>query len=95
MLYNLVKLAQSQIEGVRLAEDLYKIEHGLEDFVKIELPVSDFLTDGDDKNHTRIKQALKALHQKTFTYRDEEIWECSFIFGFDMMDMHSQISSSR
>ena len=39
VLYNLVKLAQSQIEGVRLADNLYKIEHGLEDFVKIELPL--------------------------------------------------------
>lgn len=89
VLYNLVKLAQSQIEGVRLADNLYKIEHGLEDFVKIELPVSDFLTDGDDKNHTRIKQALKALHQKTFTYRDEEIWECMSIISNPKMKLHS------
>jgi|GEM_PF-6046005 hypothetical protein len=27
VLYNLVKLAQSQIEGVRLAENLYRIDH--------------------------------------------------------------------
>ena len=81
VLYNLVKLAQSQIEGIRLADNLYKIEHGLGDFLKIELPISDFLTDDEDRNHTRVKAALKSLHQKTFTYRDEEVWECMSIIS--------------
>ena len=27
VLYNLVKLAQSQIEGIKLADNLYKIDH--------------------------------------------------------------------
>lgn len=89
VLYNLVKLAQSQIEGVRLADNLYKIEHGLGDFLKIELPISDFLTDGDDKNHTRIKQALKSLHQKTFTYKDDEVWECLSIIFNPKIKLHS------
>lgn len=89
VLYNLVKLAQSQIEGIRLADNLYRIEHGLGDFLKIELPVSDFLTDDDDKNHTRIKAALKSLHQKTFTYRDEEVWECMSIISNPRIKLHS------
>lgn len=89
VLYNLVKLAQSEIEGVRLADNLYRIEHGLEDFVKIELPVADFLTDSDDKNHSRIKQALKSLHQKTFTYRDEHVWECMSIISNPKITLHS------
>ena len=89
VLYNLVKLAQSQIEGIRLADNLYRIEHGLEDFLKIELPVSDFLTDSDDKNHSRIKQALKSLHQKTFTFRDDDVWECMSIIANPRMKLHS------
>jgi hypothetical protein len=89
VLYNLVKLAQSQIEGIRLADNLYRIEHGLEDFLKIELPVSDFLTDSEDKNHSRIKAALKSLHQKTFTYRDDEVWECMSIISNPRMKLHS------
>lgn len=75
VLYNLVRLAQSQIEGVRLSDSLYKIEHALTDAIRIELPLSDFLIDKDDKNHYRVKNALKSLHQKTFTYNDEGSWE--------------------
>ena len=81
VLYNLVKLAQSQIEGIKLAENLYKIDHRYKDFLQIELPMSDFLTDGDDKNHVRIKSALKSLHQKTFTYSDNGLWECFSIIA--------------
>lgn len=81
IIYNLVKLAQSQIEGVKLSENLYRIDHAFKDYLMIELPMSDFLTDGDDKNHSRIKAALKSLHQKTFTYCDEGVWECFSIIA--------------
>ena len=81
VLYNLVKLAQSQIEGVKLSHSLYKIEHSLTDAIRVELPISDFLTDKDDKNHFRVKNALKSLHQKTFTYNDEGSWECFSIIA--------------
>lgn len=81
VLYNLVKLAQSQIEGVKLSESLYRIDHAYKEYVLIELPMSDFLTDGDDKNHSRIKAALKSLHQKTFTYSDDGVWECFSIIA--------------
>ena len=89
VLYNLVKLAQSQIEGVRLADNLYRIEHGLGDFLNIELPISDFLTDSDDKNHARIKAALKSLHTKTFEYRDDDVWECMSIIANPRIQQHS------
>ena len=57
VIYNLVRLAQSQIEGVRLSDSLYRIDHAYREYVMIELPLSDFLTDGDDKNHSRVKAA--------------------------------------
>jgi plasmid replication initiation protein len=47
----------------------------------VELPISDFLIDEDDKNHSRIKAALKSLHKKTFTYQDEGNWECFSIIA--------------
>lgn len=89
VLYNLVKLAQSQIEGVKLADNLYKIVHGLEDFLRIELPMADFLTDSEDKNHSRVKTALKSLHQKTFYYKDDEVWECMSIIANPQIKQHS------
>lgn len=81
IIYNLVRLAQSQIEGVRLSESLYKIDHAYKDFLMVELPISDFLTDEEDKNHSRIKAALKTLHQKTFTYQEDDTWECFSIIA--------------
>ena len=89
IIYNLVRLAQSQIEGVKLSESLYKIEHSYKDYLMVELPISDFLIDEDDKNHSRIKAALKALHQKTFTYRDDEVWECMSIISNPKIRLHS------
>ena len=81
VMYNLVKLAQSQIDGIKLSNSLYKIDHAYKEYVLIELPMSDFLTDGEDKNHFRIKEALKSLHQKTFTYADDGVWECFSIIA--------------
>lgn len=89
VLYNLVKLAQSQLEGVRLSESLYRIDHTMGDVVHIELPMSYFLTDKDDKNHSRVKTALKSLHQKTFTYTDDENWECFSIIANPKISLRS------
>ena len=81
IIYNLVRLAQSQLEGVKLSDSLYKINHAYKDYLVVELPISDFLTDQDDKNHSRIKAALKSLHQKTFTYQEDGVWECFSIIA--------------
>lgn len=89
VLYNLVKLAQSQIEGVRLAENLYRIDHEYAEFVRIELPISDFLPDAEDKHHARVKEALQSLHQKTFKYRDAEVWECFSIIANPKIELRS------
>lgn len=89
VLYNLVKLAQSQIEGIKLAENLYRIDHRYTDFLKIELPISDFLLDSEDKNHVRVKEALKSLHQKTFTYKDADVWECFSIIANPKIELRS------
>lgn len=89
VLYNLVKLAQSQINGIKLAENLYKIDHRYSEFLRIELPISDFLTDADDRHHDRIKEALQSLHRKTFTYRDAQVWECFSIIANPKIELHS------
>jgi len=89
VLYNLVKLAQSQIEGIRLAENLYRIEHQYSELIKIELPISDFLLGSEDKHHARIKEALQSLHRKTFSYRDAQVWECFSIIANPKIELRS------
>ena len=90
VLYNLVKLAQSQIEGIKLSSSLYKIDHAYKDYILVELPISDFLTDEEDKNHKRIKEALKSLHRKTFEYLDNDVWECISIIALPKIALHSR-----
>jgi len=89
VLYNLVKLAQSQIEGIRLAENLYRIEHQYSELIKIELPISDFLLGSEDKHHARIKEALQSLHRKTFSYKDAQVWECFSIIANPKIELRS------
>ena len=90
VMYNLVKLAQSQIEGVTISDNLHKICHDLKGYVHITLPLSDFLADEDDKNHRRIKDALKSLHRKTFEYLDNDVWECISIIALPKIALHSR-----
>ena len=58
VLYNLVKLAQSQIEGIRLADNLYRIEHGLGDFLK------DCPRGPKFQNYPFVNTALQAVAEK-------------------------------
>ena len=90
VMYNLVKLAQSQIEGVTISDNLHKICHDLKGYVHITLPLSDFLADEEDKNHRRIKEALKSLHRKTFEYLDNDVWECISIIALPKIALHSR-----
>ena len=90
VMYNLVKLAQSQIEGVIISDNLHKICHDLKGYVHITLPLSDFLADEEDKNHRRIKEALKSLQRKTFEYLDNDVWECISIIALPKIALHSR-----
>lgn len=90
VMYNLVKLAQSQIEGVAISDNLHKICHDLKGYIHVTLPLSDFLADDEDKNHRRIKDALKSLHRKTFEYLDDDVWECISIIALPKIALHSR-----
>lgn len=90
VMYNLVRLAQSQIEGVVLTDNLHKICHDMKGYVHVTLPLSDFLADEEDKNHRRVKDALKSLHRKTFEYLDDDVWECISIIALPKVALHSR-----
>lgn len=90
VMYNLVRLAQSQIDGVVLTDNLHKICHDMKGYVHVTLPLSDFLADEEDKNHRRVKDALKSLHRKTFEYLDDDVWECISIIALPKIALHSR-----
>jgi len=75
ILYRLVEMAQSEIEGLNFNSDCKKTNHDLFGLVSIELPISSILANENDKNYKQAKDALISLSQKYIIYEDENIWE--------------------
>lgn len=73
IMYRLIELAQKEIEGIKLKDNLRKIaptNFGRE----ITMPVSDILKDEQDKHYTIAKAAFRSLSEKHIEYEDEEVW---------------------
>lgn len=73
IMYRLIELAQKEIEGIKLKDNLRKIaptNFGRE----ITMPVSDILKDEQDKHYTIAKAAFRSLSEKHIEYEDDEVW---------------------
>lgn len=73
IMYRLIELAQKEIEGIFLNDNLRKItptNFGRE----ITMPVKDILKDEQDKHYTIAKAAFRSLSEKHIEYEDDEIW---------------------
>lgn len=79
LLYRLVEIAQSEIEGIKFANDCKKIEHNLWGRLEVTLPVASLLSGEEDKNYSKAKKALDSLSEKKFYYEDDKVWEKLFI----------------
>jgi len=75
ILYRLVEIAQSEIEGLKFSDDCRKVEHDLFGLVSITLPISSILANENDKNYKKAKDSLISLSQKYIIYEDSEVWE--------------------
>lgn len=75
ILYRLVEIAQSEIDGLKFSDDCRKVEHDLFGLVSITLPISSILANDTDKNYKKAKDALISLSQKYIIYEDSEVWE--------------------
>lgn len=75
ILYRLVEIAQSEVEGLKFSDDCRKVEHDLFGLVSITLPISSILANENDKNYKKAKDALISLSQKYIIYEDSEVWE--------------------
>lgn len=75
ILYRLVEIAQTEIEGLKFGDDCRKVEHDLFGLVSITLPIGSILANENDKNYKKAKDALISLSQKYIIYEDSEVWE--------------------
>ena len=92
ILYRIIELNQSLIEGKKLNQN-YSVEKDIYDDVKYTLPVSAFLyskEDREDKNHSRIKTALRSLQKKIISYDDEQEYKSDGIIFKVRINKYSQ-----
>jgi plasmid replication initiation protein len=73
ILYRLIELMQQYTQGVQLNQK-YTITKTLFNDIDISMPISAFLKNEKDFNHTRAKEALLSLNKKVIEYEDSERW---------------------
>lgn len=73
IVYRLIDLAQKEIEGLLIKDNLRKV-HKSGPAREITMPIADILKDERDENYTMAKKAFKSLATKGLEYEDENIW---------------------
>lgn len=73
IVYRLIDLAQKEIEGLLIKDNLRKV-HKVGPAREITMPIADILKDEKDENYTIVKKAFKSLATKGLEYEDENIW---------------------
>jgi len=75
ILYRLVEMCQDQLEGKKLNAGFTIDKLLFDDCRAISMPISAFLVNEDDKNYSRVKDALERLNSKRFEYEDDRLWK--------------------
>lgn len=85
ILYRLIEFFQSLTTGEKLN---YKIQltKDLFDVSIVTMPISLFLNGEDDKNHVRVKEAIRSLESKRFEYEDDRTWQIIRIISEPKLD---------
>lgn len=73
VLYRIIEMLQPKTKDLKLKYD-YSMKKDLFDNVEFTVDISAFLAKDSDKNHTKVKQALTDLRNKSFQYEDEKQW---------------------
>ncbi len=76
ILYRVIEAIQFELQGKKL-NDTFIID-GLYGDKTVKIPISSFLVNEEDHNHTRIKKALTDLRNKTIEIDDKREWR---LFG--------------
>jgi len=89
VLYRLVELCQGQLKGQKL-NDKFSINPDLWGNRDIKIPISYLLKNEEDKNYTRIKNAVERLNEKKFEYEDERQWKIIRLVELPKIDKYSE-----
>ena len=85
IMYRLVELAQDEIKGIMIRDNMHKIEPTL--FGReITMPVADILRNEKDQNYTIAKKAFRSFAQKGVEYEDDKFWQYTAIISNPKID---------
>lgn len=85
IMYRLVELAQDEIKGIMIRDNMHKIEPTL--FGReITMPVADILRNEKDQNYTIAKKAFRSLAKKGVEYEDDKFWQYTAIIANPKID---------
>lgn len=75
ILYCLVELAQSEVEGKGVADFVgAKVSTNLFGDKDVSLPIRYILADDDDNNYTQAKNAFRSMTRRLLEYEDDKVW---------------------
>lgn len=94
ILYAIICTSQHFLEGFKVGEKITVTKDLLGDY-SLRMPLSILLQGVEDKNHFRIKEALRGLVKKDFEYEDEEVWESISIIQSPKIKKNSSVLSFR
>lgn len=75
ILYCLVELAQSEVDGKGVADFVgAKVSTNLFGDKDVSLPIRYILADDDDNNYTQAKNAFRSMTRRLLEYEDDKVW---------------------
>lgn len=94
ILYRIIETLQGNIEGLKL-NFKHSVRIDLFGDAVLTMPVSAFLKDEEDKNHTQVKKAFTDLESKKITYEDEKTWQIMRIVQAPKLDKYNSFVEFR
>lgn len=94
ILYRLIELFQSLTKGEKLNHKVH-LTKDLFDVSIITMPIAMFLGGEEDKNHSRVKEAIRSLENKKFEYEDDRTWEIIRIISEPKIDKYKEFVTFR
>ena len=79
VILRILEACQSQVKGLKIKDNMHKIEHGLWN-VELTMPISDVFMSG--YKIEEVKETLLKLRERSFEYDNPETgewWACGFI----------------
>lgn len=94
ILYRLIELFQSLTKGEKLNHKVH-LTKDLFDVSVVTMPIAMFLNGEEDKNHSRVKEAIRSLENKKFEYEDDKTWEIIRIISEPKLDKYKENATFR